>query len=189
MTRKGSMTLPSVPVGREKRRTLGYLWASVGVSMRLSELLTTRASERGGATDLLVRAGYTHRLGDGLYTLLPLGRRVLAKIEAVFRREMERAGAHEITMPLLQPAALWDRRAGTGETRAEAFGAQLFRLAEGTGDALVLSPTHEEVAALVGNACIGDACDLPRIAYQIQPRFRNQTCPPEHGLLHTREFV
>jgi prolyl-tRNA synthetase len=157
--------------------------------MRLSELLTTRSPERDGASDLLVRAGYTHRLGDGLYTLLPLARRVLANIEAIFRREMARRGIQEVTMPLLQPAAPWDRRAGSGETRAEAFGPQLFRLAEGMGEPLILSPTHEEVAALVGSACIGDVRDLPRVVYQIQPRFRNQTCPPDHGLLHTREFV
>jgi len=158
--------------------------------MRLSELLTTRSGAADDSPDLLVRAGYTHRLADGLYTLLPLGQRVLHRINAIVRRELSRAGAQEVTMPLLQPATIWQQRIGGWDTRAESFGPQLFRLSgENNAQPLVLAPTHEEVATILGAACIRDARDLPRLIYQIQPRFRNQPCPVELGLLCTREFV
>ena len=153
--------------------------------MRLSQLLTTREPRNA---DLLTQAGYTHRLADGLYTLLPLGHRVLQRVSAIVRHEMARAGAQEVTMPLLQPAQLWERSMGSGETRAASFGTQLFRLLGEREDRLILAPTHEEVATILGAACIHEARDVPRILYQIQPRFRDQVCS-EAGLLQTREFV
>ena len=149
--------------------------------MRLSELLISQRREDDPAADLLTRAGYIHRLAEGLYTLLPLGHRVVQRIQAIVRRQMSRLGAQELTMPLLQPSALWDRRRSDGESRAESFGTQLFRLAGDGGDPLVLAPTHEEVAAILAAACIRDRRDLPRIIYQIQPRFRHQTCPVADG--------
>jgi prolyl-tRNA synthetase len=157
--------------------------------MRWTELLTAGGAERDASTDLLAAAGYTHRLADGLYTLLPLGQRVLQRINAIIRSEVARVGAQEVTLPLLQPAELWSRAHEGRESRADAFGPQLLRVAATSGEPLVLAPTHEEVAAIVGSACIRDERDLPRIAFQIQPRFRNQACSVEDGLLHTREFV
>jgi prolyl-tRNA synthetase len=157
--------------------------------MRWTELLTPFRPECDDATDLLAAAGYTHRLADGLYTLLPLGQRVLARLNAIIRGEMARVGAQEITMPLLQPAALWNRPNADAGTRADAFGSQLLRVSVTGAEPLVLSPTHEEVASVVAGACIGGERDLPRVVYQIQPRFRHQACHAEDGLLHTREFV
>jgi prolyl-tRNA synthetase len=153
--------------------------------MRLSQLLTTREPSNA---DLLTQAGYTHRLADGLYTLLPLGHRVLERITAIVRHEMADIGAQEVTMPLLQPAQLWERSSGPGETRAASFGTQLFRLLSEREDRLILAPTHEEVATILGAACIHEARDVPRTIYQIQPRFRDQVCSAV-GLLQTREFV
>ena len=85
-------------------------------------------------------------------------------------------------MPLLQPEELWHKRAAV-------FGPQLFRLRNESTGRLVLAPTHEEVATIVAMACIHDSRDLPRVLYQVQPRFRDQFCPTEEGLLQTREFV
>src|SRR5690349_17976913 len=122
--------------------------------MRVSELWIPTESQRDGAPDLLVRAGYTHRLADGLYSLLPLGQRVLQRIGAIVRRRLSELGAQEVTLPLLQPAELWTRPSSAGESRAQAFGSQLLRVEASPGETLVLSPTHEEVAALVAAACI-----------------------------------
>jgi prolyl-tRNA synthetase len=159
-----------------------------GTNMRLSKLLTRRSGveDRG---DLLERAGYTLRIADGSHALLPLGQRVLSRISAVVRRELERADAQELAMPLLQPAELWERPLENGRTRAAAFGPQLFRVTGSDSDRFVLSPTHEEIAAVVAAACVRDARDLPAVVYQIQSRFRDQDCPPGAGLLRAREFV
>ena len=155
--------------------------------MRISQLLLNRNVESDD--DLLARAGYTHRVGDGLYSLLPLGHRVLQRINSIVRRELELAGAQEVAMPLLQPRGLWQQRIGDGGTRADAFGSQLFQVYGGTGDEWVLAPTHEEIAALLGAACIRGSRDLPRIFFQIQPRFRDHLFTAKAGLLRTREFV
>ena len=157
--------------------------------MRLSQLLTSHRSRDDDRSDLLAYAGYTHRLMDGAYSLLPLGHRVLQRIVSIVRREMSRIGAQEVSMPLLQPEELWQRHIGGGDTRASSFGAQLFRILTHDDRRLILAPTHEEVAALLGALCIRDARDLPRVFYQIQPRFRDQESAAESGLLHTREFV
>jgi prolyl-tRNA synthetase len=155
--------------------------------MRLSDLLVGVPSP--GQRDPLARNGYTHRLSDGLWTLLPLGQRVLQRIAAITREELTRVGAQEVTMPLLHPAALWERSLPTGGTRSEAFGGQLFRLTAAPDERLVLAPTHEEVAALVASACGGTIGRPGLLIFQIQPRFRNQRCDTDTGLIQTREFV
>ena len=157
--------------------------------MRLSLLLTLRRSGDDDRSDLLAYAGYTHRLMDGLYGLLPLGHRVLQRIAFVVRREMSSIGAQEVSMPLLQPEELWQWPTDAGDTRASSFGSQLFRILSHDGKRLILAPTHEEVATLIGALCIRDVRDLPRVFYQIQPRFRDQASSIENGLLQTREFV
>jgi prolyl-tRNA synthetase len=155
--------------------------------MRVSQLLVQHSTEHDD--DLLARASYIHRVGNGLYSLLPLGNRVLQRINSIVRRELERVGAQEVTMPLLQPQWLWQQRISAGATRAEAFGPQLFHVRGGSGENLILAPTHEEMATLLGAACIRGSCDLPRIIFQIQPRFRDHDVAPRAGLLRTREFV
>ena len=149
--------------------------------MRLSQLLLPPLGTPD-SPDVLASAGYTLPLAGGLHSLLPLGQRVLRRIEDIFRGEMDRIGALEVTMPLLQPEQLWVNRAAE-------FGPQLFRLRDSRGDPLVLAPTHEEVAAILGQACIRSASDLPRVLFQIQPRFRDQAWSPAGGLLRTRQFV
>src|SRR5262245_33796941 len=131
--------------------------------MRLSELLLPSRLPGDDRNDLLAYAGYTHRLADGLYSLLPLGHRVLRRIRRIVRQEMASVGAQELTMPLLQPEWLW-------RARADMFGPQLFRLASDGEERLILAPTHEEVASVLAAACIQSARDLPRLFYQIQPR-------------------
>src|SRR5438105_2163368 len=130
--------------------SLNFAWSKA--RLRLSQLLVNRNAERND--DLLARAGYTHRVAEGLYSLLPLGNRVVQRINNIVRRELESAGAQEVTMPLLQPQWLWKKRMSGGGTRAEAFGQQLFQVRGGTGGNWVLAPTHEEIATLLGAACI-----------------------------------
>jgi prolyl-tRNA synthetase len=118
---------------------------------------------------------------------MPLGQRVFVRVCAIVRDEMARVGAEEVTMPLLQPLALWERPIG-GTARAQTFGAELFRLLDRTGRALVLAPTHEELATLLVAACVHDDRDLPRLVFQIHPRFRDQPLRRSR-LPRAREFV
>lgn len=160
--------------------------------MRISELLMPRAgaSEAAAEGDPLVRAGYCLRLADGLYSLLPLGHRVLQRLAALVRRELVNVGAQELTLPLLQPRSLWERPLdASGTTRAAAFGSQLFAVSSSPAAPLVLSPTHEEVAAIVAAACLREPSDVPRTLFHIAPRFRDQQGSAALGLLRTREFV
>ena len=131
--------------------------------MRLSQLLLPPLGAPDGPDGLLASAGFTLPLAGGLHSLLPLGQRVLRRIEGIFRSEMDRIGALEVAMPLLQPEQIW-------LTRAAAFGPQLFRIQPSAGGNLVLAPTHEEAAAILGQACIRTASHLPRVVFQIQPR-------------------
>jgi prolyl-tRNA synthetase len=159
--------------------------------MRTSELLASQAVQHAMVSDddLLEHAGYIQRLDDGLYSLLPLGHRVAQRITAVIRRQFEMVGGQEITMPLLQPLRLWEQITVNGATRAEAMGEQLFRIGPRTGDPLVLAPTHEEVAAAIAAQCILESRHVPRLVFQIQPRFRDHKGPLAAGLLRTREFL
>jgi prolyl-tRNA synthetase len=142
---------------------------------------------RSADGDLLAQAGYVQELASGLYTLLPLGQRVFARISALVRGALAAQGAQEVTMPLLQPEALWLRTVG-GQTRAEVFGGQLFRLVGSSGERWVLAPTHEEVATAVAAAQL-ERSGLPAVIYQVAPRFRDQRCAAGDGLLRAREFV
>src|SRR5437588_8645847 len=119
--------------------------------MRVSEQLTKTLREvphdsEGGNQELLVRAGFMRQLTAGVYSMLPLGNRVIRKISQIVREEMDRAGGQEVTMPVIQPKDLWDLRpADGGPTRAEAMGDVLFKLKDRKGRDMVLGPTHEEV--------------------------------------------
>ena len=132
---------------------------------------------------LLTRAGFVRRVGSGLYDFLPLGLRVLRKIEGVVRREMDRAGALEVLMPALLPAdyfkesGRWDR-----------FGDTLFRLKDRKGGDYHLGPTHEEIVTDIARHEIRSYRDLPKNLYQIQSKFRDEP-RPRSGLLRCREFL
>ncbi|HOW65539.1 MAG TPA: proline--tRNA ligase [Candidatus Paceibacterota bacterium] len=132
---------------------------------------------------LLLRAGLIRKLGGGLYTFLPLGLRILRKIEAIIRQEMDRAGALEVLMPALQPADLW-RQSGRLETAADV----LFRVRDHAQKEWVLGPTHEEVITSLVAGEISSYRQLPRTFYQIQTKFRDEI-RPRFGLMRAREFI
>ncbi|MBO7742633.1 proline--tRNA ligase [Paenibacillus sp. MWE-103] len=131
----------------------------------------------------LVKGGFIRQLSAGVYSFLPLGRRVLRNAERIVREEMERTGAQEVLLPALQPAELW-RESG----RYEVYGPELVRLRDRGEREFVLGPTHEEVVtALVGQE-IGTYRKLPVTLFQIQTKFRDER-RPRFGLLRCREFV
>lgn len=132
---------------------------------------------------LLTRAGYIRRVGAGLYDYLPLGMRVLRKIEQLVRDEMDRAHALEILMPALLPAEYFQE---TG--RWERFGDTLLRLKDRKGGDYHLGPTHEEIVTDIARREIRSYRDLPLNLYQIQTKFRDEA-RPRGGLLRGREFI
>src|SRR5690242_18396022 len=162
--------------------------------MRVSQLLSTTLREaprdaEGVSQELLVRAGFMRQLFTGVYSFLPLGMRIVHNLERIVREEMERVGAQEVTMPVLQPTEIWEQRpAGNGPTRSEALGDTLFRLTDRKEREIVLGPTHEEVATLLAREFVRSYRDLPRLLYQIQVKFRNEL-RPRAGLLRLREFL
>jgi prolyl-tRNA synthetase len=132
---------------------------------------------------LLSRAGYMRRVGAGIYDFLPLGVRVLRKIEAVIRGEMDRTGALEILMPALLPAEFFKE---TG--RWDLYGDVLLRLKDRKGGDYHLGPTHEEIVTDIARREIRSWRDLPKTLYQIQLKFRDEP-RPRGGLLRGREFI
>lgn len=132
---------------------------------------------------LLVRGGYIRRVGAGMYDFLPLGLRVLRKVEGIVRDEMDRAGALEILMPALLPAEYF-RETG----RFDRFGDTLFRLKDRKGADFNLGPTHEEIVTDIARREIASWRDMPKNLYQIQTKFRDEP-RPRGGLLRCREFV
>lgn len=132
---------------------------------------------------LLVRGGYVRKVASGVYTYLPLGLRVLRKVEAIVREEMVRAGSQEMLMPSLMPRELWER---TG--RWTQYGELMFRVADRKGAEFCLGPTHEElVTTLVANE-VRSYRDLPLSVYQIQTKYRDEL-RPRSGLIRARDFV
>jgi prolyl-tRNA synthetase len=132
---------------------------------------------------LLSRAGYIRRVGAGIYDFLPLGYRVLRKIQTIVRQEMDRAGALEILMPALLPADYFKE---TG--RWDLYGDVLLRLHDRKGGDYHLGPTHEEIVTDIARREIKSWRDLPKTLYQVQMKFRDEP-RPRGGLLRGREFV
>lgn len=132
---------------------------------------------------LLVRGGYIRKIGAGLYDYLPLGLRVLRKIEGIVRDEMTRAGAQEILMPAILPAEYFKE---TG--RWEVYGDTLFRLKDRKGGEFHLGPTHEEIVTDIARREIKSWRDMPTNLYQIQSKYRDEP-RPRGGLLRCREFL
>lgn len=156
--------------------------------MRQSRLLLPTLREVPAEADSashawLLRAGYIRQLAAGVYTYLPLGRRVLHKLEQIVRAEMERAGAQELLLPALQPAELW-RESG----RYSRYGAELMRLNDRHGREFVLGPTHEEAITSLLKGEVHSYRKLPVSVYQIQTKFRDER-RPRFGLLRGREFL
>jgi prolyl-tRNA synthetase len=132
---------------------------------------------------LMIRAGLIRKLAAGLYTWLPLGLRVLRKVEAIVREEMDKAGALEVLMPALQPAELWQE---TG--RWEKYGPELARLKDRHDRDFCLGPTHEEIITDLARNEIKSYKQLPITYYQIQTKFRDEI-RPRFGVMRCREFI
>jgi prolyl-tRNA synthetase len=132
---------------------------------------------------LMLRAGLIRRLAGGLYTWLPMGLRVLRKVERVIREEMNRAGALEIVMPVAQPAELW-----VESGRWDQFGPELLRFKDRHQRDMVLGPTHEEVVTDIARRELKSYRQLPVNFYQIQTKFRDEI-RPRFGVMRAREFV
>lgn len=132
---------------------------------------------------LMLRAGMIRRLASGIYTFLPLGLRALRKVERIVREEMDRAGALELLLPLVQPAELWKE---TG--RWDRFGKELLRFKDRKNHDFCLGPTHEEVITSLVRGEVRSYRELPLILYQIATKFRDEI-RPRFGLMRGREFI
>ncbi len=132
---------------------------------------------------LMLRAGMMRKLAAGIYTFLPLGYRVINKIQRIVREEMDKAGAQELLMPALQPAELWEK---TG--RWDLYGPELVRIKDRHQRLFCLGPTHEEVITDLIRDQIRSYRQLPLILYQIQTKFRDEI-RPRFGVMRAREFI
>jgi prolyl-tRNA synthetase len=132
---------------------------------------------------LLLRAGLIRKLAGGVYSFLPLGARALFKVERIVREEMDRAGALEVLMPVIQPPEIW-QQSGRYETMADA----LFKARDRAKKEWVLGPTHEEVITTIAAAEVSSYRQLPKNFYQIQVKFRDEI-RPRFGLMRAREFI
>ena len=149
-------------------------------------LFTTRetpAEAEIASHRLMLRSGMIHKLTSGIYTWSPIGLRVLRKVEAIVRDEMDKAGYLEMLMPAIQPAALWQE---TG--RWEKFGRQLLKLQDRAGRDYCFGPTHEEVVVDFVRNEIRSYKQLPVTFYQIQTKFRDEI-RPRFGIMRAREFL
>ncbi|MEK3684750.1 proline--tRNA ligase [Paenibacillus sp. FSL R10-2736] len=156
--------------------------------MRQTNLFVTTLREAPAEAEtmshqLLLRAGYIRQLAAGVYTYMPLGRRVLRKIENIVREEMDASGAQELLMPSLQPAELWKE-----SDRYDVYGKELMKLQDRHEREFVLGPTHEEVVTALVRDEINSYRRLPLTVYQIQTKFRDER-RPRSGLLRGREFL
>ena len=155
--------------------------------MRISQLFTKTLREAPAEAEtishqLLLRAGMIHQIGAGIYSYLPLGWRVLRKLEQIIREELDKVGGQELMMPVLQPFELWEKT-----QRHHSFGKSLFTLTDRRERKLCLGPTHEEVITELVRHQVRSYRDLPLFLYQIQTKFRDEP-RPRGGLLRVREF-
>ena len=157
-------------------------------NMRTSQFLLSTLKENPSdavviSHQLLLRAGMIRKLASGLYTWLPMGLRVLRKVEKVVREEMNAAGALEVLMPAIQPAELWQESG-----RWEQYGPELLRMKDRHGRDFCAGPTHEEVITDLARNELNSYKQLPINLYQIQTKFRDEI-RPRFGLMRGREFI
>ena len=156
--------------------------------MRVSQFFISTLKEAPAEAELpshrlMLRAGYIRKLSSGLYTWMPLGLRVLRKVEAVVREEMNKSGGIELLMPAVQPAELWQE---TG--RWEVFGPQMLKIKDRHNNLFCFGPTHEEVITDIARREVKSYRQLPLNFYQIQTKFRDEV-RPRFGVMRAREFV
>jgi prolyl-tRNA synthetase len=156
--------------------------------MRLSQLFFATLRDDPSEAEmpshrLLVRAGYVRQLGSGIYSLLPLGKRVSQRVEQVIREEQDRIGAQEMEMPVVHPADIW-RASG----RYDVIGSELTRFKDRTGREMVLAFTHEEVVGILLSDLVKSYRQLPMQVYHFQTKWRDEP-RSRGGLIRVREFV
>jgi len=156
--------------------------------MRLSHMVGARFKERPAEATieshaLLLRGGYARPVANGIYSLLPPGKRVVQKIERIIREEMDRIGGQEVLMPVVQPHELWDESG-----RYQSVGPELARFKDRTGHEMVLAMTHEEATVHLCRNEINSHTQLPFMVYQIQTKFRDEP-RSRGGLIRVREFT
>jgi prolyl-tRNA synthetase len=156
--------------------------------MRFSQMLIPTLKETPAEAEavshrLLLRAGMIRKLAAGIYNYLPLGLRVLRKVERIVREEMDRAGAQEVMMPAVQPAELWHE-----SSRWQVYGKELLRFQDRHGRDCCFGPTHEEVITDLVRKEVHSYRQLPLNLYQIQVKFRDEI-RPRFGLIRGREFI
>lgn len=156
--------------------------------MRMTSLFSQTAPPGGAqsdaaSVDLLVRAGYIRQLAAGIWSYLPLGLRSLRKLEAIMREEMDTIGGQEISMPVVQPADIWQESG-----RWYRIGSEMGRLEDKNGRPMVLAMTHEEVVAVLARQEIRSYRQLPQLVYQLQTKWRDDP-RPRAGLIRAREFI
>ena len=132
---------------------------------------------------LLLRAGFIRKTTAGVYSYLPLAKRVLNKIENIIREEMDKAGGQEVLMPIIQPKELWEKSG-----RWSVYGDEMFRLSDRHNRGFALGPTHEEIITTLVDAEVHSYRDLPLLLYQIQNKYRDEI-RPRFGLMRGREFI
>ena len=156
--------------------------------MRLSQypintMKETPAEAEVISHQLMLRAGLIRRASAGLYSWLPMGLRVLRKVERIVREEMDRAGALELVMPVVQPAELWQESGRWSE-----YGPELLRIKDRHERDFVAGPTHEEVITDIARRELKSYRQLPVNFYQIQTKFRDEI-RPRFGVMRAREFI
>ena len=149
----------------------------------LSTLKEVPAEAEIVSHQLMLRAGLIRRLASGLFTWMPLGLRVLRKVEAIVREEMDRAGALELLMPAVQPAELWQESG-----RWDQYGALLLRMSDRHERDFCFGPTHEEVITDIARRELRSYKQLPVNYYQVQTKFRDEI-RPRFGVMRSREFI
>ncbi len=155
-------------------KTTAYLLATLRETPSEAEVISHQ---------LMLRAGLIRKLASGLYTWLPTGLKVLQKVEAIIREEMDKSGALEVLMPVVQPAELWQE-----SKRIEGYGPELLRIKDRHDRDFVLGPTHEEVITDLVRNNIQSYKQLPVNFYQIQTKFRDEI-RPRFGIMRGREFI
>lgn len=149
----------------------------------ISTLKEAPADAEVASHRLMMRAGMIKKLGTGIYTYMPMGLRVIRKVEAIVREEMDRAGAVELTMPVVQPAEFWEESG-----RFQGYGLELLRIKDRHERSFVIQPTSEEVVTDIARQEIRSYKQLPKNLYQIQTKFRDER-RPRFGLMRGREFI
>ena len=156
--------------------------------MKASRFLITTLKEAPADAEvashrLMTRAGMIRKLAGGIYTYMPMGLRVIRKVEAIVREEMNRAGAIELLMPVIQPAELWQESG-----RWEKYGPELMRIKDRHDRDFIVQPTSEEVITDVARQEIRSYRQMPRNLYHIQTKFRDER-RPRFGVMRGREFT